>query len=84
MITGPRRRDDSLPIAFFDDAEREPGLKLLWDLEWRVVKISVQEGCVKWRSKQKIGNRRSRITVNKRNKCYSSQGYLTFVGRFVK
>lgn len=29
-------------LAFFDDAEREPGPKLLWDLEWQVVKKSVQ------------------------------------------
>jgi hypothetical protein len=28
--------------ACFDDAEREPGPKLLWDMEWQVVKKSVQ------------------------------------------
>jgi hypothetical protein len=28
--------------AFFDDAAREPGPKLLWDMEWQVVKKSVQ------------------------------------------
>jgi len=29
-------------LAFFDDAEREPGPKLLWDIEWQVVKRTVQ------------------------------------------
>jgi hypothetical protein len=29
-------------LAFFDDAELEPGPKLLWDMEWQVVKKSVQ------------------------------------------
>jgi predicted nucleotidyltransferase component of viral defense system len=29
-------------LAFFDDAEREPGPKLLWDMDWKVVKKSVQ------------------------------------------
>ena len=29
--------------AFFDDAERDPGPKLLWDMDWRVAKKSVQD-----------------------------------------
>jgi len=42
MITGPGRHDDSQRIAFFDDAEREPGPKLLWEMEWKVGKKTVQ------------------------------------------
>jgi len=29
-------------LAFLDDAEREPGPKLLWDMEWRVVRKTIQ------------------------------------------
>ena len=29
-------------LAFFDDAELEPGPKLLWEIEWWVVKKTVQ------------------------------------------
>jgi Nucleotidyl transferase AbiEii toxin, Type IV TA system len=30
-------------LAYFDNAEREHGLKLLWDLDWKVVKKTIQE-----------------------------------------
>lgn len=29
-------------LAFFDDAEREPGPKLLWDMDWKIVKKTIQ------------------------------------------
>jgi hypothetical protein len=29
-------------LAYFDDADRERGLKLLWDLDWKVVKKTIQ------------------------------------------
>lgn len=29
-------------LAYSDDADRERGLKLLWDLDWKIVKKTIQ------------------------------------------